>query len=142
MQREANEEGDGEAEENAVIQLRSLDESSELEINMPDFNSTDAHEVARCEAFNKMPKDLQDALKTGTLDAVNEVLGNYTYEQGESMLALFDEAEIIGVKALLEGGEDEFDQLKEQYDAHNKIVEVPTEESESESVAPTADIVD
>ncbi|CAL9737131.1 hsp90 co-chaperone Cdc37 [Monosporozyma servazzii] len=140
MQREANEQGDGESEENAVIQLRSLDESSELEINMPDFNSADAHEVARCEAFNKMPKDLQDALKTGTLDAVNEVLGNYTYEQGESMLALFDEAEIIGVKALLEGGEDEFDQLKEQYDAHNKIVEEP--EEESDSVAPTSDIVD
>ncbi len=150
MQSEANEQGEGDSEEHAVIQLRSLDESTELEINMPNFESTDPHEVARCAAFKKMPEDLQKALKTGTLDAVNEVLGNYTYEQGESMLELFDEAEIIGVKALLEGGEDEFDQLKEQYNAANKISEVPEEEEKeeeeqednNESITHTSDIVD
>ena len=71
-------------------------------------------------------------------------------EQGESMLELFDEAEIIGVKALLEGGEDEFDQLKEQYNAANKISEVPEEEEKeeeeqednNESITHTSDIVD
>ena len=129
-------------EENAVIQLRSLDDSTELSITLPDFQSKDPNEVKRCEAFSKIPSKMQEAIKTGNLDNVNAVFEEYSYEEGEKMLELFDEAEVIGVKALLED-ENDFEQLKQEYQSGKDTHNNPSEnEQPNETVTDTADIVD
>ncbi|KAK5780856.1 Hsp90 co-chaperone CDC37 PWA37_003514 [Arxiozyma heterogenica] len=136
------ENADGEAgdeEANAIIQLRSLDDSTELAITLPDFGSSDPNEVRRCKAFSKIPLKMQEAIKTGNLDNVNAVFEEYSYEEGEKMLELFDEAEVVGVKALLEDEKD-FEQLKQDYQSEKS--DATNNEQTKETTVNTADIVD
>ncbi|CCF56888.1 hypothetical protein KAFR_0B05920 [Kazachstania africana CBS 2517] len=97
-----------------TIQLKSLDDSTELEVNLPDFSSKDANEIRKCEVFNTLSVEMQEALKTQSLDKVNEVFAKMTIEDAENVLDIFNEAEIIGVKALLEN-EDDFNEIKREY---------------------------
>lgn len=116
-----------------TIQLKSLDDSTELEVTLPNFNSTDPTEIAKCKAFNELPVPMQNALKTQNLDEVNKVFATMSVDEAEKILELFDKAEIIGVKALLEN-EDDFNQIKQEYQLQNN------ESSQDENI--TADIVD
>ncbi|CCE61222.1 hypothetical protein TPHA_0A01390 [Tetrapisispora phaffii CBS 4417] len=139
-----NEEQIQEGEGVETIQLKSLDDSTELEINLPDFNSTDPEEIRRVEVFNKLPVNMQDAIKTKNLDKINDVLSETPIDVAESYLDLFNEADIIGVRALLEN-EDEFKHLKDEYNKnqddleHLSIDEKSTKNNEPVS---TADLVD
>lgn len=133
---------DGQAmtgEENAIIQLRSLDDSTELSITLPNFNSNDPEEIRKCDAFSKIPLKMQEAIKTGSLDKVNAVFEEYSYEEGEKILELFDEAEVIGVKALLEDEKD-FEQLRQDYQSEKGAGE--NNEQMNEATISTADLVD
>lgn len=144
IQQEQAEEGEGVE----TIQLKSLDDSTELEINLPDFSSSDPAEIAKKEAFLKLPKEMQDAVKTQNLDTINKVFENIPIEEAEAILDLFNEAELIGVRALLEN-ENEFNQIKEEYQNQNKVNQseetdlktLTINEEEKEHVN-TADIVD
>ncbi|QLL31928.1 hypothetical protein HG536_0C00950 [Torulaspora globosa] len=135
-----------------TIELKSLDESTELEVNLPDFKSEDPAEVKRVEAFQKLPQAMQDAIKTKNLDKVNEVFAEIPIKEAEEYLELFNEADIIGVKALLETEED-FKQLQNEYESQNKLEDLslhgdakPEDKNEelssSEAVENTADVVD
>lgn len=132
-----------------TIQLKSLDDSTELEVNLPDFNSTDPAELKRIEAFQKLPENMQNAIKTKNLDKVNEVFADTPIKEAEEYLELFNEADIIGVKALLENEED-FKQLQNEYESQNKLEDLSLEgnskpgegSKETELTEDTADIVD
>lgn len=129
-----------------TIQLKSLDDSTELEVNLPNFESTDPEEIKRVEAFRKLPKVMQDAVKTRNLDRVNEVFAETPIKEAEEYLDLLNEADIIGVKALLES-EADFKELQDQYENQSKLEELNLErKDESQStqanVESTADTVD
>lgn len=129
-----------------TIQLKSLDDSTELEVNLPDFGSTEPEEVKRVEAFKKLPQVMQDAIKTKNLDKVNEVFAETPIKEAEEYLELFNEADIIGVKALLES-EADFKELQDQYENQNKLEELKLEkdnqtESVQETAGSTIDMVD
>lgn len=118
------------------IQLKSLDDDTELVVNLPDANSEDPEEKKRYELFLTLPPAMQSALKSESLEQVNDVFHGMPIEEAEQILEVFEQTDIIGVKALLEN-ENEWEQLKDQYskaDVNDKITELqPTE---------TADIVD
>ncbi|QLG73893.1 hypothetical protein HG535_0F04050 [Zygotorulaspora mrakii] len=132
-----------EAEEQGVetIQLKSLDESNELEVNLPDFDSSDPNEMKRVAAFKKLPPKMQDAVSTKNLDTVNEVFAETPIKEAEEYLELFGEADIIGVKALLENEED-FNQLKSEYQKENILEELSIGEQDNGEQVNTTDTVD
>ncbi|SMN21069.1 similar to Saccharomyces cerevisiae YDR168W CDC37 Essential Hsp90p co-chaperone [Maudiozyma saulgeensis] len=143
-QEQTEESEEGEVEGVETIQLKSLDDSAELEVVLPDFNSEDKDEVKKCEAFNKIPKDMQEALKTQNLDEVNKVFETIQIDEAERILELFNEADIIGVRAVLEN-EDDFNNIKQDYQQQlqheGNEGERPTV-IEEEEILDTADIVD
>lgn len=143
IQKEQIEEaGEGEVEGVETIQLRSLDDSAELEVVLPDFNSKDAEEIKKCEAFGKIPQAMQEALKTQSLDEVNKVFETIQIDEAEHILELFDEADIIGVRALLEN-EDDFNNIKQDYQQQLDEYEAQGEpENKVEEIPDTTDIVD
>lgn len=147
LKKEQMEDGeDGEVEGVETIQLKSLDDSAELEVVLPDFKSTNPEEIKKCEAFNKIPKDMQEALKTQSLDEVNKVFETIQIDEAEQILELFNEADIIGVRAVLEN-EDDFNNIKQDYQQqqqqlNNGEANVEPIVEEEEEILDTTDIVD
>ncbi|CCH62396.1 hypothetical protein TBLA_0H01080 [Henningerozyma blattae CBS 6284] len=130
MEQEEQEEN-GEIQGVETIQLKALDDSTELEVNLPNFNSKDPEDIRKVEIFNKLPKDMQDAVKTSNLDKVNEVFATMSVEKAEAILELFNEADLIGIKALLDDPND-FEKLQEEYNANQVQFEDLTLEEQQE----------
>lgn len=107
------------------IQLRSMDPDSKLVISLPDFDSQDPTEQQRSALFNDIPKDLRDALLTGQLDAVNEVLGKMSVEEGERMLEIFNAGGFLGIQQLFENSE-EFEAYKKELEKEGKVEQMNT----------------
>lgn len=114
-----------------TIQLKSLDETTELEVNLPNFESAEPEEQKKVAAFEKLPIKMKEALKTRNLDAVNDVFAEVPIEEAEYYLELINEAEIIGVKGLLENEED-FKHLQDEYKNRNQIENLSLEEREGQ----------
>lgn len=107
------------------IQLRSMDPNSEIVINLPDENSEEY------KFFKEIPISMQNAIKTKSLDEINKVFGTMPVEEAEDILELFDKCGVIQIQAVLEN-EDQFNQLKNQYNEENsKIEEIEDEEEEN-----------
>lgn len=129
-----------------TIQLKSLDDSTELEVNLPDFDSKDSENMVKIEIFKQIPVKMQEALKTKSLEKVNDVFAEMPIDEAEHVLDLFGEADIIGVKALLEN-EDDFKDLQKEYknmqnlsiDEQSKLEEL---EDAKEHISSTVDEVD
>ncbi|GMF08669.1 unnamed protein product [[Candida] boidinii] len=74
---------------------------------------------------------MQNAIKTKSLDEINKVFGTMPVEEAEDILELFDKCGVIQIQAVLEN-EDQFNQLKNQYNEENsKIEEIEDEEEEN-----------
>lgn len=116
----ANTEGEGEA----LIQLKALDDDTQLLVTLPQPN-TKEHEIFTTE----IPKEMQAAVKTGSLDEVNKVFAEMKIEEAEHVLELFDKCGVIGINAYLED-ENEFRQLQEQYHDNLAIGEDQTERAQ------------
>ena len=137
----------GELEGTEKIQLKSLDDDTTLVVNLPDSESSDPTEQKRVELFKSLPERMQQALQTGTLDEVNNVFHGMPIEEAEHILEIFDEADIIGVRALVEN-ESDWEQLKGEYEQnlavedhqHQPVLEELPEEGTS--IIPTSDLVD
>lgn len=108
-------ENDG-GEQVEEIQLKSLDDNTELVVNLPDGNSKEESEIRRFEIFQTLPIAMQDALKTGKLDEVNKVFHNTPIDEAEQILEVFEECEVIGVQAVIENEED-WKEIKSEYQA-------------------------
>lgn len=144
------EESDGEGEGVETIQLKSLDNSAELQVNLPDFSSSEPGEVAKVQAFNKLPPKMQEAVKSQNLDAINAVFAELPMDKAEQILDIFHEGGIIGINAVLQD-ENEFKELQEHYQNDQGIenltiqeVEDTDEHKEADDAVPisSADIVD
>ncbi|GME93508.1 unnamed protein product [[Candida] boidinii] len=146
-------EDDGEYEGVEQIQLRSMDPNSEIVINLPDENSEEY------KFFKEIPTNMQNAIKTQSLDEINKVFATMPVEEAEHILELFDKCGVIQIQAVLEN-EDQFNQLKNQYhEGNDKFEEIDEEleenthsstgikdlninEDEDVKFTPTADLVD
>lgn len=138
--------GDDNAEAVETIQLKSLDDSTTLEVNVPDFDSKDPAEQKRCELFKTLPTEMQEALRTKSLVNVNKVFATMPVEEAEKLLDIFNEADIIGIRAVLENEED-FNQIRQNYaEQHQEGGEIEKEDSaendEGDNFVSTADTVD
>lgn len=100
----------GDEEEEGLIQLKALDESTELHVNTP-AEGTPEYEIFT----TKLSAEMQNAIKLSSLDAVNEVFAKMKIEEAEEVLEIFNECGVIGVSGVLEN-EEEFERLKEQYE--------------------------
>lgn len=119
------------------IQLRSMDPNSELVVSIPPEGTP---EYA---AFERIPLEMQTALRTGSLDQINAVFGSMEVSAAEAILELFDESGVISIQALLEN-EDEFNELQGQYqeEAAPTQLERLEELDLDDEVVSTADVVD
>lgn len=102
-----------------TIQLMQEDPSKPISFNVPDgpppaeirlegpgTENLDIEEVrkalqTRWEVFQAFPVDLQRALKIGTLEAVNKVLGDMKVEDAEEVVGMI---EAVGILSLSDGG--------------------------------------
>lgn len=104
----ANTEGDGNDEE-ALIQLRALDENTTLSVNIPE-EGTQEYEIFK----TKLSVEFQRAIMTQSLDEVNKEFAKLKVEDAEKILEIFNECGAIGVSGYLED-EQEFEELKKEY---------------------------
>lgn len=95
-------------EEEQLIQLKALDEGTELTVNLPE-EGTKEYEIFS----TKLPQGFQDAIRAQLLDKVNEEFAKLKVEDAEKVLDIFNECGVIGVSGYLEN-EDEFKALQEQ----------------------------
>lgn len=101
----------GETEnEEAVIQLRSLDESKQLTVNVPD-EGTEEYKIFSL----KLSPEMQAAIQTGDLDEVNKIFASMKVEDAEEVLEIINECNVIGLSGYLEN-EEEFEKMKAQQD--------------------------
>lgn len=100
-------------DEEALIQLKALDESTTLEVNPP-VEGTPEHAVF----MEKLSPEMRQAIGSGSLDEVNKIFATMKVEEAEKVLEIFNECNVIGISGVLEN-EEEFERLKDQYDDHH-----------------------
>ncbi|KAM9904167.1 hypothetical protein OXX69_007665 [Metschnikowia pulcherrima] len=105
-------------DEEALIQLKALDDSTELSVNTPE-EGTKEYEIFS----TKLSPEMQAAIRTSSLDEVNRVFAQMKVEEAEKVLEIIQECDVIGISGVLENDE-EFQKLKEQYDENLQIEDV------------------
>ncbi|CAK7902876.1 hsp90 co-chaperone Cdc37 [[Candida] anglica] len=125
---------ENEGEEEALIQLKALDDDTELSVNIPEPD-TKEYEIFT----TQIPVEMQKAVQTGSLDEVNKVFAELKIEEAENILQLFDECGVIGINAYLED-ENDFKQLQDQYN-ENMAINDEKEKKHTQEID-TVDIVD
>ncbi|KAH3683858.1 hypothetical protein WICPIJ_005175, partial [Wickerhamomyces pijperi] len=128
-------------DEHAQIQLKSLDDNTELKVDIPTEKDSE-----RYEAFTTLlPLKMQEAMKTGSLDEVNKVFAEIPYKEAELILEVFQDYEFISVQEGVIEDEAEWKDIHQQYhnneeqELSSKVQELDVEEPEFVS---TADIID
>ncbi|OZJ05881.1 hypothetical protein BZG36_00916 [Bifiguratus adelaidae] len=88
-----------ERENNATeaIQLQPLDESGTIRVNIPEEKDGQLYE-----AFQALPADFREALKTGELDKINKVLANMDVAQAEELINICDQLGLLQLGTLPE----------------------------------------
>ncbi|KAG7664275.1 CDC37 [[Candida] subhashii] len=134
----AQEEGNGQEE---LIQLRALDENTQLSVNIPKEGTTE-YEIFK----TKLPKEFQEAVKSQSLDEVNKQFAKLKVEDAEQILEVFNECGVIGISGYLE---DEQLKLLNFFLILSLVVLVVVpdqsqvqEQQQQESQIPSTDIVD
>lgn len=120
-------------EDEQLIQLKSLDDSTELFVNPPKEESEEYKIFT-----SDLSPEMQTAVHSGSLDEVNKVFATMKIADAEHVLEIFNQCGIIGVSGILEN-ELEFEQLKEEYEERKNLPEMPTAEVANEL---TPDVVD
>lgn len=88
-------EGGGDVEQ---IQLHAVDPSQSINIRVPSATSTDPAEVEGRRMFEAFPPNLRIALETGSLDAVNVVLGRMSVDEAEEVVGQLSEGGMLSVE--------------------------------------------
>lgn len=104
-------------EEEALIQLKALDEGTQLTVTIPQ-PGTKEYEIFT----SQLSPSFQAAVKTGSLDEVNKEFAKMKVEDAEKVLEIINECGVIGVDGYLEN-EEEFQDLKRQYNDSKPIDE-------------------
>lgn len=147
LSRNDEEKDEEDEDENAQIQLKSLDDNVELKVDIPE-----PEDQERYEAFSKLlPIDMQRAMKTGSLDAVNEVFKNIPFREAETILEVFQDYGFISVQEGVIENENEWNEIQEQYQhehqqedhgLNSKVEKLEVHEKDEETFVSTADIID
>ncbi|KAK6203257.1 Cdc37 N terminal kinase binding-domain-containing protein [Scheffersomyces amazonensis] len=111
--------GDGDGDEEALIQLKALDDNTQLSVNIPQ-PGTSEYEIFT----TKLSLEMQQAVETKSLDEVNKVFAKLKVEDAEQVLEIFNECGVIGITGYLEN-EDEFKELQKQYNEAETETETP-----------------
>ncbi|KAI0396963.1 hypothetical protein F5Y17DRAFT_464947 [Xylariaceae sp. FL0594] len=88
----------GDHKEVEQIQLYAVDPGTEIKINVPPEHSEDPEEKRAREIFEGFAPEMQKAIESGSLDKVNEVLGNMKVPEAEELVELFSEAGIVSIE--------------------------------------------
>lgn len=133
----SREQGPVETEDEAVIQLKALDDGTELLVSIP------AEGTPEYETFTtKLSPEFQAAVKTQSLDEVNKEFAKLKVEDAEHVLEVFNECGVIGINGYIED-ENEFKELQKQYNENMDLQEVEEEEEgDEQEVFNTVDEVD
>lgn len=91
-----------------LIQLKSLDENTTLEVSVPE-EGTPEYEIFS----TKLSQEMQAAVRSQSLDEVNKVFAQMKVEEAEAVLEVFNGCNVIGITGVLEN-EEEFEQLKKE----------------------------
>ncbi|KAJ2011240.1 hsp90 co-chaperone Cdc37 [Coemansia sp. S680] len=78
-------EGHDDEQQVESIQLQCDDPNAPIRMSVPDGEDEDPERV---ELFNQLPVDMQDALRVGTLEAVNKVLADVSGPEAERLLGI------------------------------------------------------
>ncbi|EEQ40610.1 hypothetical protein CLUG_04738 [Clavispora lusitaniae ATCC 42720] len=125
-------------EDEQLIQLKSLDDSSELIVNPPEEGSEEYKIFT-----SSLSPEMQAAVRSGSLDEVNKVFATMKIADAEQTLEIFNQCGVIGVSGILEN-EQEFEQLKEEYEERQNLPEhgVARETAQEHQHDLTPDVVD
>lgn len=135
-------ETENEAEGVETIQLKALDDSTELNVTLPDFSSDAPEEKIRIDIFKQLPPKMQGALKSESLEEINSVFAEMPIEEAEKVLDVFQEGGFIGINALLED-ESEFQELQEHYKNEQHMENLSIEDNQHvDANLSTSDVVD
>ncbi|KAI9047995.1 hypothetical protein LZ554_007793 [Drepanopeziza brunnea f. sp. 'monogermtubi'] len=88
-------EGSGGVEQ---IQLHAVDPGTSINITIPPATSENPEKVKARELFEAFPPGLQKALKSGSLDEVNKVLGKMSVEEAEEVVAQLGEGGMLSLE--------------------------------------------
>ncbi|KAL7626370.1 hsp90 co-chaperone Cdc37 [Parahypoxylon ruwenzoriense] len=80
------------------IQLHAVDPGTEIKIRIPPEKSEDEEEKKAREIFEGFAPDMREALNSGNLDKVNEVLGKMKVDEAEEVVGLLSEAGIFSLE--------------------------------------------
>ncbi|KAI0446054.1 hypothetical protein F4803DRAFT_505461, partial [Xylaria telfairii] len=80
------------------IQLHAVEPGTEIKIQIPPENSEEEAEKHGRAIFEGFAPDMRKALESGSLDKVNEVLGNMKVPEAEEIVGLLSEAGILSLE--------------------------------------------
>ncbi|KAM4054654.1 cdc37 hsp90 binding domain-containing protein [Hirsutella rhossiliensis] len=80
------------------IQLHAVEPGTVIQIQVPPADSQDGEVQKAREVYDGFSADMKQALESGELDQVNEVLGKMKLEEAEETVALFGEANILSLQ--------------------------------------------
>ncbi|KAJ2829600.1 hsp90 co-chaperone Cdc37 [Coemansia furcata] len=86
--------GDEQQQEVESIQLQCDDPNAPIRMSVPDAEDEDPERVA---LFAQLPADMQDALRVGTLEAVNKVLADVSGPEAERLLGICGQGNFLVV---------------------------------------------
>ncbi|KAJ2796484.1 hsp90 co-chaperone Cdc37 [Coemansia furcata] len=86
--------GDEQQQEVESIQLQCDDPNAPIRMSVPDAEDEDPERVA---LFAQLPENMQDALRVGTLEAVNKVLADVSGPEAERLLGICGQGNFLVV---------------------------------------------
>ena len=103
-ERAENSKSDEDIEGVEQIQLHAVEPGSQININVPQPNSSEPVEQAARKVFESFPPGLQRALENESLDRVNEVLGKMSVSEAEEVVEQLGEAGMLSMeKGVIDG---------------------------------------
>ncbi|TAQ90906.1 hypothetical protein B7494_g751 [Chlorociboria aeruginascens] len=80
------------------IQLHAVDPGTTININIPSEKGENEEEIKARQLFDNFPPGLQKALKSGSLDEVNKVLGKMSVEEAEEVVGQLSEGGMLSLE--------------------------------------------
>lgn len=101
------------------IQLHAVEPGTVINIRVPPADSADPEEQEARKIFESFAPEMKKALESGSLDAVNKVLGDMPIEAAEDLVGKFGDAGVLSLEqeiidATTEEGKAQWKQLEEQ----------------------------
>lgn len=114
-----------------TIQLQATDPNTKIHIAVPDDDSPE--EVKKI--FDQFPQEFQDALKAGTLEAVNKVLEKMRADLAEQVVKVCNACGFLSVEGEII---DQTKEIPDQIPTRESAPEEQTEEQTEEQHQPSA----